>query len=54
MGMQTVKHTNEYLHEPDEQAVTCEDIRICIKRMASETQDSSYFHCRRQSPRCDC
>ena len=41
--MQIVKRTNEHLHEPDEQAVTCQDIKSCVKRKASQTQDSSHF-----------
>ena len=43
MDMQIVKRTNEHLHEPDEQAVTCQDVKNCVKRKASETQDSSHF-----------
>ena len=43
MDMQFVKRTNEHLHEPDEQAVTCQDVKNCVKRKASETQDSSHF-----------
>ena len=43
MDMQIVKRTNEHLHEPDEQAVSCQDVKNCVKRKASETQDSSHF-----------
>ena len=40
--MQIVKLTNEHLHEADEQAATCQEVKLGMKRKASETQDSSH------------
>ena len=42
-GMEIIKRANEHLHEPDEQAVTCQEVKIDMKRKASETQDSSHL-----------
>ena len=41
-GMEVVKRTNEHLHGPDEQEVSCRETKIGIKRKAQETQDTSY------------
>ena len=41
-GTEIVKRTNEHLHAPDEQAVSCQEAKIGIKRKARETQDSSH------------
>ena len=38
-----MKRTNEHLHEPDEEAVTCQQVKIGMKRKASETQDSTHL-----------
>ena len=42
-GSQIVKRTNEHLYEPDEESVTCQEVKIGMKRKASETQDSSHL-----------
>ena len=42
-GMEITKRTNEHLHGPDEQEVSCREIKVGIKRKAHETQDS--YHC---------
>ena len=31
-GTEIVKRTNEHIHAPDEQAVSCYETKICIKR----------------------
>ena len=31
MGMQIVKRINEHLHEPDEQAVTCQEVKFALR-----------------------
>ena len=41
-GTEIVKRTNEHLHAPDEQAVSCCETKIGIKRRARESQDSSH------------
>ena len=41
-GTQIVERTNEHLHAPDEQAVSCCQTKISIKRRARESQDSSH------------
>ena len=40
-GSQIVKRANEHLHELDEEAVTCQLVKIGMKRKESETQDST-------------
>ena len=42
-GSQIVKRTNEHLHEPDEESVTSQKVKLGVKRKASETQDSSHL-----------
>ena len=42
-GFQIVKRTNEHLHEPDEESVTCQEVKIVMKRKTSETQNSSHL-----------
>ena len=42
-GSQIVKRTNQHLHEPDEEAVTCQLVKISMKRKASKTQDSTHL-----------
>ena len=41
-GTEIIKRTNEHLHAPDEQSVSCCETKIGIKRRARESQDSSH------------
>ena len=41
-GTEIVKRTNKHLHAPDEQAVSCYETKIGIKRKARESQDTSH------------
>ena len=41
-GTEIVKGTNEHLHAPDEQAVSCYETKIGIKRKARDSQDTSH------------
>ena len=41
-GTEIVKHTNEYLHTLHEQAVSCYETKIAIKRKAGDSQDTSH------------
>ena len=40
-GMEIVKRTNEHLHSPDEQALSCCEVRVGMKRKARYSQYSS-------------
>ena len=40
--MEILKRTNEYLHAPDEQAVSCCEVKVGMKRKARDSQDSSH------------
>ena len=40
-GTEIFKCTNEHLHAPDEQPVSCNETKICIKRKARDSQDAS-------------
>ena len=41
-GMEILKRTNEHLHAPDEQAVSCCEVKVGMKRKARDSQDSSH------------
>ena len=41
-GTEKVKRTNEHLHAPDEQAVSCCEVKVGMKRKARDSQDSSH------------
>ena len=41
-GTKIIKRTNEHLQAPDDQAVSCCETKIGIKRRARESQDSSH------------
>ena len=41
-GTEIVKRTNEHLHAPDKQAVSCYETKIDIKRKARDSQDTSH------------
>ena len=41
-GTEIVKRTNEHLHSPDEQAVSCYETKIGSKRKARDSQDTSH------------
>ena len=41
-GMEIIKRTNEHLHAPDEQAVSCCEVKVGMKRKARDSQDSSH------------
>ena len=40
--MEILKRTNEHLHAPDEQAVSCCEVKVGMKRKARDSQDSSH------------
>ena len=40
--MEILKRTNEHLHAPDEQAVSCCEVKVGMKRKAKDSQDSSH------------
>ena len=40
--MEIVRRTNEHLHGPDKQEVSCPEANIDIKRKAEEIRDSSH------------
>ena len=41
-GTEIIKRTNEHLHAPDEQAVSCCEVKVGMKRKARNSQDSSH------------
>ena len=41
-GTEIVKWTNEHLHAPDEQAVSCCETKMGIRRSSRESQDNSH------------
>ena len=41
-GTELIKRTNEHLHAPDEQAVSCCEVKVGMKRKARDTKDSSH------------
>ena len=40
--MEIIKRTNEHLHAPDEQALSCCELKVGMKIKARDSQDSSH------------
>ena len=42
-GLEIIKQTNEHCHPPDENSISCCEVKVSIKRKAKDSQDCSHY-----------
>ena len=42
-GLEIIKQTNEHCHPPDENYISCCEVKVSIKRKAKDSQDCSHY-----------